>query len=283
MDALLSLFGLTTMGDLLTLIATLCAAGAGAGVLAGFLGVGGGILLVPILFHAFGLIGVDETVRMHMAVGTSLATIIPTSIRSLRGHAQRGSADLEILRRWIFPVVGGVLLGTVIAEGMSGTVLSSVFVTLAFSVAAYLAFAPETLRIDTQMPGEPVNGTIGVGIGFFSALMGIGGGTFGVSVMTLYGQPIHRAVGTSSGLGLIISVPGALGFMWSGWGHAALPPLSLGFVHVPAVLLVVPMTLLSVPLGVALAHRLSRTLLRRAFAVFLALNAGLILRDLLGG
>ncbi len=253
------------------------AAGFAAGVLAGFLGVGGGIILVPALFHAFGFAGVDEAVRMHMAVGTSLATIIPTSIRSLSKHHAKGAVDFALLRQWALPMIVGVLTGTLAAAWISGPVLTLIFVTLALGVGVQMILGREDWRLGDTLPGEPVRSGFAAGTGFFSALMGIGGGSFGVTLMTLYGWPIHRAIGTSSGLGLIISVPGAIGFVLTGLGTEGRAPLSLGYVNLVGLALVVPMTMLAVPIGVAAAHRLSRATLRRAFAVFLGIMAATML------
>ncbi len=255
------------------------AAGLAAGVLAGFLGVGGGIVLVPVLFQAFGFLGIDEAVRMHLAVGTSLASIVPTSIRSVTKHDAKGAVDRPVLIAWAPAIVIGVILGALIADRVDGTVLTLVFAVLALSVAAQMAFLPDRLRLGEAMPGEPVRSSIGGTIGLASTLMGIGGGTFGVTVMTLYGMPIHRAIGTASGLGLIISVPGMIGFILAGQGASGLPPASLGYVNALALAFIIPMTWLAVPWGVALAHRISRAALRRAFAGFLGLNAVLMIAE----
>lgn len=255
------------------------AAGLAAGVLAGFLGVGGGIVLVPVLFQAFGFLGIDEAVRMHLAVGTSLASIVPTSIRSVTKHDAKGAVDRPVLIAWAPAIVIGVILGALIADRVDGTVLTLVFAVLALSVAAQMAFLPDRLRLGEAMPGEPVRSSIGGTIGLASTLMGIGGGTFGVTVMTLYGMPIHRAIGTASGLGLIISVPGMIGFILAGQGASGLPPASLGYVNALALAFIIPMTWLAVPWGVALAHRISRAALRRAFAGFLGLNAVLMITE----
>ncbi len=276
--------GLAAAGPeaLVLMAVALAGAAAVAGVLAGVFGVGGGIVLVPILFHVFTALGVDEAVRMHLAVGTSLATIIPTSIRSLSKHSTHDAVDWTALQRWAVPVILGVGAGTLAASVMAGASLSLLFASLAFLVGLYLACAPEEMRIADRLPGPVIMSAIGGVIGFVSTLMGIGGGTFGVAVMTLYGAPIHRAVGTASGLGLIISVPASLGFVWAGWGEGGLPPLSLGFVNLLAFAVIVPVTWMTVPWGVALAHSLSRTLLRRAFAAFLILNVGLMAYETVG-
>jgi uncharacterized membrane protein YfcA len=245
-------------------------AGLAGGVIAGLLGVGGGIVIVPVLYHVFSSLGLDEAVRMPLAVGTSLATIIPASIRSNSGHQKRGAVDMALLKSWAPAVIGGVLAGTIVARLIGGQGLTLVFAVLALIVATYMAFGRADWRLGPQPPQGTGKITMAGGIGFFSTLMGIGGGTFGVPLMTLYGMPVHRAIGTSSGLGLLIGVPGTIGFMLSGWGAPHLPPFSLGYVSLLGFALITPATWISVPWGVELAHRLSRRALSRAFAIFLA-------------
>ena len=261
------------LDELLMFAAALLATGIFAGILAGLLGVGGGIVIVPVLYHMFTLLGVDEAVRMHMAVGTSLGTIIPTSIRSLRAHQKKGAVDFELLKRWALPMLVGVMVGTVLAAYIKGAVLTGVFATVALLVAFNMAFGKEEWRLGEDLPGRKGQGLIASVIGGVSAMMGIGGGTFGVTVMTLFARPIHQAVATSAGLGLIISVPGAIGFMISGFGIEARPPLSLGYVNLFGLALIVPATILAAPWGANLAHAISRKMLARAFAFFLLLTS----------
>ena len=244
-----------------------------AGVLAGLLGVGGGIVIVPVLYHVFTALGIDESVRMHLAVATSLAVIIPTSIRSLRAHAKRKAVDFDLLKRWAPTVFICTLIGSVLAGFASGKELTAIFATAALVVAAWLAFGKDEWRIAPSLPKGGGSVVLAGSIGGLSALMGIGGGTFAVPAMTLFGYPIHRAVATSSGLGLIISVPGTIGYIISGWGHAHLPPLSLGYVNLLGFALITPTTVLTAPWGVALAHALPRKRLIQAFALFLALTS----------
>ncbi len=251
----------------------LLAAGIIAGILAGLLGVGGGIVIVPVLFHVFTALGIDESVRMHLAVGTSLATIVPTSIRSLRSHAKRGAVDKEILRVWAWPILGGVMFGTIIAAFVGGQVLTMVFATLALAVAFNMAFGNENWRLGQQMPSRTSQSLMAGVMGVLSTLMGIGGGTFGVTAMTLFGVPIHRAVATASGFGLIIAVPAAIGFMITGFGVEARPPFSIGYVNLIGFALIVPMTVAAAPLGVRLAHAMPRKTLIRAFAFFLLITS----------
>lgn len=262
-----------TTALLLTLVPLLLAVGAAAGVLAGLLGVGGGIVVVPALYYIFGYLNVDDAVRMHLAVGTSLATIVPTSIRSVRAHHSRGSFDSHLFKTWMPGIVAGVLFGTWLAALSDFATLTLVFAVVATFVAVYMALGNPKWQLANELPPLPVCQLIAATIGTISAMMGIGGGTMTVPALNLFGVPIHRAVGTSAGFGLIIAVPGAFGFMVGGWGNPALPDFSLGYVNLLGLALIVPMTVLTVPLGARLAHTLSIAGLRRAFALFLGLTA----------
>jgi len=258
---------------LVVFVSALAAAGLLAGLVAGLFGVGGGIVIVPVLYYVFTAFGIPEEVKMHVAVGTSLATIIVTSVRSVRSHLQSGAVDVELLKTWVLPIVAGVVTGTAVADMIDGTALTLVFGSIALLVAANMAFAKSSWRIAPDMPGRPLRDAIGALIGFLSTLMGIGGGTFGNTVMTLYGRSIHQAVATSAGLGLIIAVPATLGFIISGWSEVGTPPGSIGYVNLIAFACIVPATILMAPVGARLAHRLPQQTLKRGFAAFLALVA----------
>lgn len=251
----------------------LIATGLVAGVLAGLLGVGGGIVIVPVLYHVFTLLGIDEAVRMHLAVGTSLGTIVLTSIRSVRAHARKGAVDWPLLKSWATPILAGVAVGTVVAAWVSGDALTGVFATIALLVAANLAFGKESWRLGTELPGKPAQYSVAGVIGALSALMGIGGGTFAVSFMTLYGKNPREAVATSSGLGVLIAVPAVIGFVLAGWKDPLLPPFSLGYVNLIGIAFIAPLSVLAAPWGAAIAHAISHKALIRAFAFFLALTS----------
>jgi uncharacterized membrane protein YfcA len=259
--------------ELVLLAVLLLATGLVAGLLAGLLGVGGGIVVVPVLFHVFTQLGIDASVRMHCAVGTSLATVVFTAARSAASHRRRGAVDEALLRAWAVPVLLGVLVGMTIAGVASGPVLTAVFASVALVVAVHMAFGREAWRLADAVPGGAARYAIAGTIGCFSVLMGLGGGTLGVPTLTLLGVPIHRAVGTAAGIGLLIAIPGALAFAWLGLGAPGRPPASLGYVNGVGLGLIVPATVLAAPWGAALAHRISRSTLRRAFAVFLALTS----------
>ncbi|MEM7570189.1 MAG: sulfite exporter TauE/SafE family protein [Pseudomonadota bacterium] len=262
-------------------VAGLLATGVIAGVLAGLLGVGGGIVIVPVLFHIFTGLGVDEGVRMHLAVGTSLATIIPTSIRSLLSHAKRGAVDWDLLKAWAPGLLVGTLAGTWLAGMVSAVVLQAVFGGVALLVSLNMAFGKAIEREQALSPSATSNFGISGTIGVFSAMMGIGGGTLGVPVLTYLGKIPQRAVATASGFGLIISIPGAIGFIVTGLNAANLPPASLGYVNAIGFGLITPMTVLAAPLGVAFAHALPKQRLKQAFALFLAITAIRMLSDII--
>jgi uncharacterized protein len=271
----------TSAGDLGTFALGLVIAGVVGGLVAGMLGVGGGIVVVPVLYHVLALLGIDESVRMHLAVGTSLATIIPTSFSSVRAHNAKGAVDWDLLRRWAVPMVVGVLIGSALAGLASGRVLSLVFVCVAVPVAAHLAFGGENRRIADHLPGGAAGLALPALIGGVSTMMGIGGGTVGVPAMTLCGVPIHRAVGTASAFGAIISVPGTLGAIVAGWHAHGLPPYSLGYVNLLGFALIAPASFLMAPAGASLAHTMDRDRLRIMFAIFIAVTSARMLYDAL--
>jgi uncharacterized membrane protein YfcA len=247
------------------------ATGTVAGVLAGLFGIGGGIVIVPVLETALGFVGVDPAIRMHVAVGTSLATIIPTSISSARAHHKRDSVDIEIVKRWAIFVLVGALLGAWIASRVHSDVLAIVFATLAFLVALKMLFLPESRNLTTEVPRGPLVPLIPTSIGCFSTMMGIGGGTFSVMTLTLFNEPIHRAVGTAALFGLVISLPGTIGFIAAGWGDPRIPAGSLGFVSLLGFACIAPATVLSAPLGAKIAHAFTAQKLNMLFGVFLVL------------
>lgn len=259
-------FGLS---ELAYLVLALLAAGLLTGFLAGLLGVGGGAILVPVLYELFTFLKVDESVRMHMVLGTSLVVIVPTALRSFQGHYKRGAVDMAIWRRLAPWVAAGVVLGVLTAKGASAVALKWVWVIAGSAIAAKMAFGREDWKIAARLPagwGVEITALL---IGIVSALMSIGGGMFIVALLTLYGMPILQAVATSSGFGPVISIPGAIGFMWAGSGVPGRPPYSIGYVNVLAALVVIPTSILAVPWGVRTAHGLSKRRLEIAFAVFL--------------
>ena len=260
-----------SLGELAALIVALLAAGFATGLLAGLLGIGGGGILVPVLYEVFGSLGVDEVVRMHLAVGTSLAVIVPTSLRSFAGHRARGAVDMDLVRSMALSVVAGVMLGAILARHANEAVLKGTWVAAATLVSLKLFLGRQDWRLGDVIPGQPFRAIYGAFVGLLSTLMSIGGGVFITALMTFYGHTIQRAIATSSAFGPIIAIPGALGFIWAGWHAAGLPPGSLGYVSLLGALLIIPTSVLAAPLGVRLAHGISRRKLELAFATFLAL------------
>jgi uncharacterized membrane protein YfcA len=261
------------LADLLVPFLVLIAASALAGIVAGLLGVGGGIVIVPVLFHVFSLLQMDEDVKMKVAVATSLAGIVPTAISSMRAHFARGAVDEALLRDWGKWIAIGVFVGTALAAYVRGAVLTAVFATVAVIVAAHMAFTSEGTHLTNRLPTGAAKGAIASLIGCVSAMMGIGGGTLTVPILSLCGYPIRRAVATASVNGLIIAIPGTIGFVLSGWNAPHRPPLSLGYVNVPALIVTIPAMVFLAPLGARLAHSIKVNVLRLAFAVFLAATA----------
>ena len=263
----------SSSSDLGTLALGLLLAGVVSGLIARLLGVGGGIVVVPVLYNVLATIGVDESIRMHVAVGTSLAAIIPTSLSSMRAHAKRGAVDWSVIKEWALPMIGGVVAGSFLAGIASGSALAILFAAVALPVAIFLAFGREDARLSDHLPRGLGGASIAALIGGVSTMMGIGGGTVGVPTMTLCGVPIHRAVGTASAFGIIISLPGTIGMIANGWHESGLPPYSLGYVNLLGFALIAPASFVFAPLGAHLAHIASRKRLRIVFAAFIAITA----------
>lgn len=261
------------MEQWLVLIAAMLAAGCAAGVLAGLFGIGGGIVIVPVLELILGFLGVDPAIRMHIAVATSLAVIIPTSISSARAHHKKGAVDVAIARQWWIFILLGSVFGAWLASQFHSRVLAAIFATLALLVALKLMFVPERASLTDGIPKNPLVNIIPGAIGMLSAMMGIGGGTFSVMTLTLFNTPIHRAVGTASLLGLFIALPGAIAFVVSGWGDARLPAGSFGYVSLVGFACIAPTTVLCAPLGAKIAHSFSADKLKMLFGLFLAVAA----------
>lgn len=257
----------------LTLLAALAIAGAAIGFLAGLFGVGGGAISVPVFFEIFRVLGYPPDIAMPLAVGTSLAVIIPISVNSALGHNRRGTLDMDTLRVWAAPILLGVILGAAIARFAPPAVFQIVFVMVATTNATKLLTGGKGWRLGDTVPGVwPMRGA-GAVIGLLSAIMGIGGGAISNLYLTLHGVPIHRAISTSAGVGVLIAVPGTIGYVLAGWGRDGLPPDAIGFVSLAAFALTLPTSMLTTRFGVALAHRMSRRSLEIAFGGFLALVA----------
>jgi uncharacterized membrane protein YfcA len=268
--------------ELIELALLLIAVGALSGFLAGVFGIGGGAILVPVFYECFRLAGVPLEVRMPLCIGTSLAIIIPTSISSFRAHYKRGAVDMDILRRWWLPIVIGVIAGSVTARYAPERLFKIVFVLVAWFAAGRLLLARDNWKLGDEVPTGPLMRVYGFFIGLLSTLMGVGGGLFANLLMTFYGRPIHQAVATSSALAVLISIPGAIGYVYAGWPAAArFPdiaalqlPFAIGYVSLIGALLVMPTTLITAPLGVKVAHALSKRALETAFGLYMFIVGG---------
>lgn len=258
-------------GEIILYAVLLLGTGAFAGFLAGLFGVGGGAVIVPVLYEAFGAIGVDETVRIHLAIGTSIAVIVPTSIRSYIAHKRLGAADEALLRSWIVVLPVGVVAAIIVAGLVGGAGLRGVFAVLALVFALRFLFLRRLPPIADDLPSQPMRGIVGLAIGFFSTLIGVGGGIFNNSFMTAFGRSMIQAVATSAGVGVLISAPAIIGYVIAGWGQDDLPFGSLGYVSVVAAAFLVPTTILMAPIGVRIAHAANRRYLEVGFGVFLLL------------
>ncbi len=267
---------------LIEMTALLLVIGAFAGVLAGLLGVGGGIVLVPAFYFSFAALGFDSPALMQVCLGTSLATIIVTSTRSLLLHNRKGAVDWANLRRWAPGIAAGAVVGVLVTAQLKTTALLLIFGSFAGLVGLYMSFGRDHWRLADQLPRGPVGWVMSAALGCLSVVMGIGGGTFGVPLQTLFGVPIHRAVATASGFGVASAVPAVLGFLAFSLPAGAAPPLTIGAVNLAAFGLVIGTTLITTPYGVWLAHRTNPKRLRRIFGLFLVLVALNMLRKAAG-
>ncbi|MFN3747024.1 MAG: sulfite exporter TauE/SafE family protein [Hyphomicrobiaceae bacterium] len=256
--------------DVLAIGAALAAAGLAMGFLVGLFGIGGGGIAAPVLYEVFAFLGVDPAVRMHLALGTSLAVMIPTTIRSFLAHRARGGVDMAAWRRLAPGVVAGVALGAVIASVSSGTALKWVWIVFSFTMASRLWFGRDTWRLGDQLPPRPLVELWGLITGIVSTLLSIGGGAFITMMLTLYGRSIQTAVGTAAGVGPLIAIPGAIGFIWAGWGNAVPLPWTLGYVSLIGAAALIPTGVLAAPWGVRVAHGISRRKLEIGFGLLLA-------------
>lgn len=251
-------------------LATLLAvAGACSGVLAGLFGVGGGTVMVPVLYEVFSLYGVPDDVLMPLCVGTSLAVIVPTSISSFIGHYRKGAVDTDVLKVWAVPITLGVLGGTLVASVAKPVLFKAVFIIVCLLLATRLLVGKNKWQLGDGLPGMPAMTCYGLVIGSSASLMGIGGGLVANVVLTLHRFPIHVAVATSSGVGLFVSIPGALGYVMAGWDRPDLPPFSLGYVSLIGFALLTPLSLLTVGYGVNLAHQMQKRQMEIALAAYL--------------
>jgi len=261
------------IGSLAMLALALVLAGLATGFLSGLLGIGGGGILVPVLYETFGVLGVAPHSRMHMALGTSLAVIAVTSLSSYRAHHARGSVDEALVARLLPWVVLGVVGGVLLARYTTSDGLKWVWVAFGSLMATKLAFGRDDWRLGPDIPKNRIVEVYAAAVGFVSVLLSIGGAAYIVMLMTLYGRPLLQAVATSTGFAPAIGLTGLLGFVWAGWGVTGLPPLSVGYVSLVGAAAIIPTGVLAAPWGARVAHGVSRRTLQLAFAVFLYLVA----------
>lgn len=253
------------------LVLALLFSGALVGVLAGLFGVGGGAISVPVFFEVYRIIGLVDDVAMPLAVGTSLALIVPTSLLSAREHARKGTLETDVLKVWWLPILCGVAIGTGLARIASPALFQGVFIVIASLLACKLLFSKVKWQWQEALPGSGPMSLYGVILGLASSLMGIGGGALSNTILTAHGMSMIRAVSTSAGVGLLIALPGTIGYAIAGWGKPGLPFDAIGYVSILTVLLTLPTTLLTTKIGVRLAHAMTARTLTRLFGCFLLL------------
>jgi uncharacterized protein len=262
------------IGEIAWLVSLIIAGGVVTGILAGLFGIGGGAIIVPVLYEVFGVLGVPADVRMQLCVGTSLAIIVPTTVRSYLGHKKKGAVIPQVVRLWTLPAIAGVAIGSFVASFAPAAVFKIAFVIFAAFISTRMFFGGDRWSLGQELPGRGVLAIYGFITGLFSSLVGVSGGAVSNAVLTLYGQPMQRAVATSAGVGVPITIAGTLGYMLAGWAHRAeLPPLSIGFVSLIGFALMAPISSFTTHYGVHLAHWLPRRKLEIGFGILLMLVA----------
>ena len=260
------------IGEIVLLALWIAGAGILVGILAGLFGIGGGAIIVPVLYEVFRALNVPEDVRMQLCIGTSLAIIVPTTVSSYFGHKKKGAVIVDLVRIWALPAVAGVAIGSVTASYAPAVVFKIAFVIFAVFIATRMLFGSDRWNLGSELPGRGLLTFYGFITGLFSSLVGVSGGALSNSVLTLYGRPMQQAVATSAGVGVPITIAGTIGYMLAGWPHMAqLPPLSIGFVSLIGIALMAPVSSYTVRYGVLLAHWLPRRKLEIGFGIFLIL------------
>src|SRR5215472_7917127 len=262
------------IGEIILLALWIAGAGILVGILAGLFGIGGGAIIVPVLYEVFRVLDVPEDVRIQTCIGTSLAIIVPTTVRSYLGHKKKGAVIPEVMRAWTLPAIAGVVIGSVAASSAPPAVFKSAFLFFVIFIAVRMLWGGDRWKLGDELPSRGVLAVYGLTTGLVSSLVGVSGGAISNAVLTLYGRPMHQAVGTSAGVGVPITIAGTIGYMIAGWPYMArLPPLSVGFVSLIGFVLMAPVSSYTTSYGVRLAHWLPRRKLEIAFGVFLVLIA----------
>jgi uncharacterized membrane protein YfcA len=260
------------INELLWLAAAILAGGVVTGIMAGLFGIGGGGIIVPVLYEVFRALDVPEQVRMQLCIGTSLAIILPTTIRSYRAHLAKGAVLQGVVRAWALPAVFGVAAGAALAAFAPASAFKIFFAVVATIIATKLLVGRASWKLGDELPGRALMSVYGVLVGLTSSLMGVSGGSISAMFLSLYNKPIHNIVATSAGIGVPITIAGTIGYMLAGWPQQALmPPLSIGFVSLLGVALMAPVSSFTAGYGARLAHRMPRRRLEIAFGIFLLL------------
>jgi uncharacterized protein len=256
--------------DIALLVVAVIGGGLITGTLAALFGIGGGAVIVPVLYEIFRLFGVPEEVRMQLCVGTSLAIIVPTSIRSFLAHRAYEDIPIEILRTWTAPIMAGIAVGAVMAAASPTWVFKLAFVTVTAAISLRMLIGSKSHVSESALPGFPTMALYGFVIGLYSSLIGVGGGSVSTVILIRYGRSIHVAVGVSAGVGVIISIAGTLGYALAGLPQQSLlPAFSIGFVSLLGVLVMAPITSATAPFGARLAHKLPKRRLEIGLGVYL--------------
>ncbi len=259
-----------SLSEIALLVAWVAGAGILVGILAGLFGIGGGAIIVPVLYEVFAALGVPEDVRMQLCIGTSLAIIVPTTVSAYLGHKKKGAVVVDVVKIWALPAVAGVAIGAVAASYAPAAVFKIAFVVFAAFIGIRMLHGADRWALGKDLPSRGVLAAYGFITGLISSLVGVSGGAVSNAVLTLYGQPMQRAVATSAGIGVPITIAGTIGYMLAGWRHMAdLPPLSIGFVSLIGVALMAPVSSYMTRYGVRLAHWLPRRKLEIGFGIFL--------------
>jgi uncharacterized protein len=262
------------IGEIVWLALWIAAAGVLVGILAGLFGIGGGAIIVPVLYEVFRVLNVPEDVRMQLCIGTSLAIIVPTTVRSYIAHKKKGAVIPDVVRLWALPAIVGVVIGSITASFAPAAVFKIAFTVFASFISVKMLFGSDRWNLGSKLPGRGLLALYGFITGLFSSLVGVSGGAVSNAVLTLYGQPMQRAVATSAGVGVPITIAGTIGYMLAGWPHMAqMPPLSIGFVSLIGFVFMAPVSSYTASYGVRLAHWLPRRKLEIAFGILLVFVA----------